>query len=638
MVDNKTTVAVRKKRKYSKSGCHECKKRKVKCDEQKPECWQCSHLGKRCVYNQPSNGLPCKSVKFVNASRENIYSIQSVNVPNFNNNIKIPPIQNEPLSFDSQFSDGEFASVFNDATELANELVTSMVDLPLTDATLTGEHVPEQFGFQNSSTTWENISKELYMVSELELYYSRVFYHNVAFWIMPFAPSPSQHICNEVLFGLMIKINTQDNIQSSCLQSAMVSISAKYLYNTTKLKEHDTVRRAFLKKTITQLTSEFDSMPHDYLLELKIESLIMCVLLLTLDSSSFKTNEMRIHLRGASALLQRYESLTQHSTTSFDDIMKKKCLLLAKAWFTATETIAFISLVGTVSEESVIDDMFTLGLYSVDESILKQMGILSPNGYNLFLGHSSEVMNQLKLIMKSFVNSTAVDPYNDKFFELMTFTNAARNFKFVDNEFAKIKNGKESLQSYHRSCYVIHKNEIYSIFDAMQQGTTECAFIFFCMTYLKLPLHCPMIQNSSKRIWDFFSWTFKDDELDIVEINNLMDEIELGTLFTYDQFSSKKLNLASRFIIPEMLFDFRCMMYQAILLMCASLLQVEDILLGRIMRVKVMAFCECLMENLGAESGKSSMELLFKRWRLLKEGRILTAEDCLKNDAALPFS
>lgn len=39
-----------KKKVYSKSGCRECKRRKIKCDETKPECVQCSRLGKVCDY------------------------------------------------------------------------------------------------------------------------------------------------------------------------------------------------------------------------------------------------------------------------------------------------------------------------------------------------------------------------------------------------------------------------------------------------------------------------------------------------------------------------------------------------------------------------------------------------------------
>ncbi|KAG2737008.1 hypothetical protein G9P44_001098 [Scheffersomyces stipitis] len=41
-----------KKRKYSRGGCRECKRRKMKCDEGKPHCHNCSRLSKVCVYEQ----------------------------------------------------------------------------------------------------------------------------------------------------------------------------------------------------------------------------------------------------------------------------------------------------------------------------------------------------------------------------------------------------------------------------------------------------------------------------------------------------------------------------------------------------------------------------------------------------------
>ncbi|KAK6455773.1 uncharacterized protein RJT20DRAFT_145858 [Scheffersomyces xylosifermentans] len=41
-----------KKRKYSRGGCNECKRRKMKCDESKPECYNCARLKKVCVYEQ----------------------------------------------------------------------------------------------------------------------------------------------------------------------------------------------------------------------------------------------------------------------------------------------------------------------------------------------------------------------------------------------------------------------------------------------------------------------------------------------------------------------------------------------------------------------------------------------------------
>lgn len=45
-----------KKRKYSRKGCKECKRRKIKCDESVPECFNCSRLKKLCVY--PDIRLP----------------------------------------------------------------------------------------------------------------------------------------------------------------------------------------------------------------------------------------------------------------------------------------------------------------------------------------------------------------------------------------------------------------------------------------------------------------------------------------------------------------------------------------------------------------------------------------------------
>jgi hypothetical protein len=39
-----------KRRHYSKKGCKECKRRKIKCDEGHPSCWQCQRLRKVCEY------------------------------------------------------------------------------------------------------------------------------------------------------------------------------------------------------------------------------------------------------------------------------------------------------------------------------------------------------------------------------------------------------------------------------------------------------------------------------------------------------------------------------------------------------------------------------------------------------------
>lgn len=54
MVDASGIKERKKRGSYSRSGCFQCKTRRVKCDEQKPECWQCLRLRKRCLYPEMS--------------------------------------------------------------------------------------------------------------------------------------------------------------------------------------------------------------------------------------------------------------------------------------------------------------------------------------------------------------------------------------------------------------------------------------------------------------------------------------------------------------------------------------------------------------------------------------------------------
>lgn len=52
-----------KKRKYSRGGCKECKRRKIKCDETKPNCRTCTRLNKNCVYPSPTS-TPSRKIQF----------------------------------------------------------------------------------------------------------------------------------------------------------------------------------------------------------------------------------------------------------------------------------------------------------------------------------------------------------------------------------------------------------------------------------------------------------------------------------------------------------------------------------------------------------------------------------------------
>ncbi|EGW32379.1 uncharacterized protein SPAPADRAFT_137949 [Spathaspora passalidarum NRRL Y-27907] len=56
------------KRGYSRGGCRECKRRKIKCDEQKPSCSQCSRLQKQCSYPKEGEKVLRVSKKFLESN------------------------------------------------------------------------------------------------------------------------------------------------------------------------------------------------------------------------------------------------------------------------------------------------------------------------------------------------------------------------------------------------------------------------------------------------------------------------------------------------------------------------------------------------------------------------------------------
>lgn len=51
------------KRAYSRGGCKECKRRKIRCPEDKPSCATCVRLGKVCSYPLPGERVPRVSIR-----------------------------------------------------------------------------------------------------------------------------------------------------------------------------------------------------------------------------------------------------------------------------------------------------------------------------------------------------------------------------------------------------------------------------------------------------------------------------------------------------------------------------------------------------------------------------------------------
>lgn len=63
------TMEQSKRRLYSKKGCKECKRRKIKCDEGEPFCWQCHRLKKVCEYPKAGEKVKRASIRKIEWER-----------------------------------------------------------------------------------------------------------------------------------------------------------------------------------------------------------------------------------------------------------------------------------------------------------------------------------------------------------------------------------------------------------------------------------------------------------------------------------------------------------------------------------------------------------------------------------------
>ena len=636
----------RQKRKYSKNGCVECKRRKVKCDESKPMCWQCAHLSKECVYKTKEFQFLVSGVEGgLKRHTDDKRSDGPFKKKRPKNNIKID-------------DDNDLNALLNDALVFANDLFSRMGDNGISSDSVVAPVFDK----------WEEIELALSNVERSELEYLKVFYEKVSYWLMPLAYSPDSNICNHILFHHLIRANQKNerNRERSFLQSSMVSISAKYMYNVHGNEKDNTVRRLFLKKALQQLYQEFESLSQESMGLAQIDSLNLCVLMLTLDSSTFGTQEWKYHLRGAKNLLLKHhynhndmenktDTLTGTKNMDHMDtrLLHERTVALARNWFSAIAIVAYIAKDSHFFNESEMEEMLSMG--STEDSstsvLLKDMGFITEDcQYNIFLGYSKEGLELLKVVMRSMDSDISKRGYgydedNDNFLRVCSLLQKSREFTFHANVYGRVSDeAVESLvytnNSKDAASIVFYKQNAYSLYDTIQQVHLEVLFVKFLTKSVKLDESCTLVQNSCKRAWKMVEWMFSDCDLTVTEINAFIEKIELGEIQNYSTLKQKlTFDLVSRCIISPLQQDFRLMMFQTGMVLCAGKLTSFDPHSLRLVRCKILAYFLAMADNLGTESARTSMEYLIRKWcPNANRGVIASSLQSTPDNDALPFS
>ncbi|SCU87813.1 LAMI_0D07580g1_1 [Lachancea mirantina] len=610
---------LKKRRRYSKLGCVECKRRKVKCDETKPVCWQCSHLEKECNYK--GNNKLAGFKEFRNYS--------------FDTDLPTKGSETEAEEKFGTITPQDLDLIMNEASLLANDIFISMTD-PLVNEQLHElsplDITQEEF---HRFDKWATISTALQKESPIDLYYLKVFYNQVSFWLMPLAVSPDDNICNEILFHQITTAAAPNGFSTSYLQSAMISLGAKFKFNTTGLPEHNVIRKRYLKISFAQLHEVFKSPSRDSLIVQKVESLILCVLLFTLDSSSYKSQEWQMHLKGAKDLFLKCQAMGLDNESSE---MRSKSLALAKSWFSAIEASASVSRTGSLKSDAEIEEMYSLGAYDKHAVVLQEMGILTADGFNVFLGYSTEAICLLKEVIKCNSDKSFVDKYNDKLLLISTLVQASREYHFLPNEFGVVTGMEnDALEGKMQSSYIRDGPKAYSVFDTVHQAHADAIYLIYLIRNVHLPISSSIIQGNCERIIRNISWIFRSDT-DVEMASGVIKKVADGEITDYAAFLSLQPDLIDRCLIKPIVNDFRIMMIHLSVVLCGLYFRPDNMRDLACVRTRICAYFQCLAQNLGADSGKVSLEFLFKRWRVNELSDEQEQDDEFKDYDALPFS
>ncbi|SCU80375.1 LADA_0B06964g1_1 [Lachancea dasiensis] len=413
------------KRKYSRNGCTECKRRRMKCDEGKPTCWQCARLNRECVYVIRTKNRKRKSKKndaptasdSANASYvqkpDPILSnsagsfvppataIPAGNISNSINIASVPDVTDSPAlgelpnliptkninSFDANLLIRNLNDIvnmkLNDSIIYEDLKTMDFSDLDIPELNLIPPERPcpaVPISFLVDSIMTFNMTLESFKLGGSNDKYLEVFYYDCLDSIAPFFQNQGNPL-RDILLSFAKG--------EPYLLSSILAVGASISHRKTRNVEDEKSYCAYLSHCLSLLTEQFKDENNVYN---KIEPIILTVLMLTWDCIYTMNSQWRSHLKGVTELFKKINSGNS-----------SKVLNVAKCWFKVIETFASISTVlgGALVDENDLDLIFAPYDHQYIDS-LKFLNIMTPlNEFNLLRGHKEDFDLVIKEVFKA---------------------------------------------------------------------------------------------------------------------------------------------------------------------------------------------------------------------------------------------
>lgn len=411
---------------YSRNGCRECKRRKIRCPEEKPFCSTCVRLGKQCSYPLAGEKVLRISRRLIKEEIENMgktthFLPVQYDVPKRIKALPASPStsRQSPLHIENLINNNDFLSG-TDLSSLTTDLNNLVTDI------MEGSNIPFleddfQFDFMNESLVVDEITKNIpidyiKLPRKHEQLYWEEFYNNFAQIIEPFQ---AYHSRTKTTSNPARDIILHTAATEPFLLAAILAEGANTCYLKYKRPEDERAYGAYLSKCLKLLEPARETD-----LNANIEAVLLTLLLLTAATATSQKMQWRPHLIGAKTLLIK----------TFNQNVSKK-FVFCKYWFLSIEILAGLStnLGGTLQTDSEIDTLMTPG-NEYEVGVLREVGIITDQGFNILMGFDNSCIvcfgDLLKILNKKRFN---VDIGTMEYVKLVSEFYTQCNIVYIDS-------------------------------------------------------------------------------------------------------------------------------------------------------------------------------------------------------------
>ncbi|KAL6449507.1 LYS14 Lysine biosynthesis regulatory protein LYS14 [Candida maltosa Xu316] len=228
--------------------------------------------------------------------------------------------------------------------------------------------------------------------------YLEAFYNEFSGIILPFPAYDKAHDC---YFNPARDIILKSASNQKYILAAVLANGARLRFNKTQNEDDEEAYCLYLSKCLKLLGPAIAE--DDKKLTSNIENVLLTVLLLTVGNASNLKQDWRPHLKGAKDLLLK---------ASVNNRKPSKIFIFCKIWFVTIEILASFSSHkgGTLQTDQEIDDLINSG-DEYEQQVLKELGIVFDNGFNIMGGYHHDCYNLFGKLMK-VLNRTRNGTFN----------------------------------------------------------------------------------------------------------------------------------------------------------------------------------------------------------------------------------